>query len=71
MKAEELKKGIQFVVDARGKVTSVALTPEAWQQIVSRLEGDEDRTLLAKLGPKLAAGSGAALRWSDVERDWA
>jgi hypothetical protein len=71
MTTEELTKGIQFVVDAHGKVTSVVLTPEVWQQIVARLEDDEDRAQLAQLAPKLAAGPGGALRWSDVERDWA
>lgn len=71
MTTEELTKGIQFVVDGQGKVTSVVLTPEAWRQIIARLEDDEDRALLAQLAPKLAAGPGAALRWSDVEREWA
>ena len=71
MATEELTEGIQFVVDAYGKVTSVVLTPETWQRIVSRLEDDEDRALLARLAPKLATGPRDALRWTDVEREWA
>jgi len=68
---EELVTGIQFVVDGRGTVTSVVLSPEAWQRLIARLEDAEDRALLSKLAPKLAQGPGDALRWSDVERDWA
>ena len=71
MNTEELTEGIQFVVDGHGKVTSVVLTPEAWQRLVSRLEVDEDRALLARLAPKLAAGPTDAQRWTDVEREWA
>ena len=71
MTIEELTKGIQFVVDGEGKVTSVVLTPEAWQRIVARMEDEEDRAMLAGLAPKLAIGPEHALRWADVEREWA
>jgi hypothetical protein len=71
MSTEELASGIQFVVDGRGNVTSVVLSPEAWQRFVARLEEAEDRDLLSKLAPKLAQGPGDALRWSEVEREWA
>jgi hypothetical protein len=68
--AEDLRAEIQFVVDERGNVTSVVLTAAAWRRLVGRLEDDEDRALLAALAPNLARGPEAALRWTDVERDW-
>ena len=71
MSTEDLAAGIQFVVDGRGKVTSVVLSPEAWQRLIARLEEAEDRDLLSKLAPRLAQGPGGALRWSEVEREWA
>lgn len=67
---EELAAGIQFVVDGRGNVTSVVLSPDAWQRLVARLEEAEDRDLLSKLAPQLAHGPGSAVRWSDVEGEW-
>jgi len=70
MIAEDLAAGIQFVVDAQGNVTSVVLTAAAWQRLVSRLEDDEDRALLARLAPKLARGPEGALRWSEIEHEW-
>ena len=71
MNIEELAAAIQFVVDAQGRVTSVVLTPEAWQQLVAHLEDAEDRALLETLAPRLSSGPEGALRWADVERDWA
>lgn len=71
MSTEDLAAGIQFVVDGRGHVTSVVLSPEAWQRLVGRLEDAEDREILTNLAPKLAEGPKGALRWSDVEQDWA
>jgi hypothetical protein len=62
---------IQFVVDASGTVTSVVLTPAAWRRIVDQLEDAEDRALLSKLAPRLQRGPAEALRWTEVERDWA
>jgi uncharacterized protein YjeT (DUF2065 family) len=58
-------------VDGEGRVTSVVLTPELWREIVEGLEDAEDRKLLKKLAPKLSTGPQDALRWTDVERDWA
>jgi hypothetical protein len=71
MSTEELAVGIQFVVDGRGAVISVVLSPEAWQRLLARLEEAEDRDLLSKLAPRLARGPGDALRWSEVEQEWA
>ena len=68
---EELATGIQFVVDGRGRVTSVVLSPETWQRLVAQLEDAEDRALLSQLAPRLAGGPAAALRWSEVEQEWA
>lgn len=68
---EELAAGIQFVVDGRGQVTSVVLSPEVWKQLVSQLEDAEDRAMLTRLAPKLAEGPKAALAWSEVENEWA
>jgi uncharacterized protein YjeT (DUF2065 family) len=68
---EEIATGIQFVVDGHGTVTSVVLSPEAWQRLIARLEEAEDRELLSKLAPRLAHGPADALRWSEVEQEWA
>ena len=69
--AKEIAARIRFVVDGQGRVTSVVLTPELWREIVEGLENAEDRKLLKELAPKLSAGPQDALRWTDVERDWA
>jgi hypothetical protein len=53
------------------QVTSVLLSPDAWQRLVGRLEDAEDREILSKLAPRSAQGLGDALRWSEVEREWA
>lgn len=71
MSAKELAEGIQFVVDAQGNVTSVVLTPDVWRKLVQELEDAEDRALLSSLAPKLSSSPQGALRWSDVETDWA
>ena len=71
MSAEEIAARIRFVVDNQGHVTSVVLTPELWREIVAGLEDAEDRKLLRELAPKLSAGPNDAVRWPDVERDWA
>lgn len=71
MSAEEIAAQIQFVVDGRGNVTSVALSPDAWRRLIESLEDAEDRALLAGMAPRLAAGPKDALRWSDTEAEWA
>jgi hypothetical protein len=71
MNTEELAAGIQFVVDGRGNVTSVILSPETWQRLIARLEEAEDRDILSKLAPRLAGGPADTLRWSEVEHEWA
>ncbi len=71
MSTEEIAEGIRFVVDVHGKVTSVVLAPQIWQHIVARLEDAEDRALLSDLAPSLARGPKGAIRWAEVERDWA
>ena len=71
MSSEEIAAGIRFVVDAEGQVTSVVLTPELWRRVVEQIEDAEDRKLLKELGPKLARGPEGAIKWADVERDWA
>ena len=71
MNTEDIAAGIQFVVDGRGNVTSVVLSPDAWQRLIGCLEDAEDRELLSKIAPKLAQGPRDALRWSEVERQWA
>jgi hypothetical protein len=71
MNMEELTAGIQFVVDGRGNVTSVVLSSEVWHHLIAHLEDAEDRELLSKLAPKLAEGPAGALRWSEIEKDWA
>lgn len=70
-KTEELAAGIQFVVDGRGEITSVVLSPKAWQQLVAQLEDSEDREILSRLAPKLAQGPAGALTWSEIEHEWA
>lgn len=67
---EELAAGIQFVVDGRGEVTSVVLSPQAWRQLVAHLEDAEDRELLSTLAPRLAQGPASAIPWGDVENEW-
>jgi hypothetical protein len=62
---------MRFVVDGEGRVTSVVLTPELWRKVVEHIETAEDRKLLEELAPRLARSPEGALRWSDVERDWA
>jgi uncharacterized protein YjeT (DUF2065 family) len=69
--AKEIAAGIRFVVDSEGHVTNVVLTPELWHQVIEQLEDAEDRKLLQDLAPKLGKGPDGALRWADVERDWA
>jgi hypothetical protein len=69
--AEEIAANIRFVVDNQGRVTSVVLTPELWRELVEGLEDAEDRKLLRELAPKLSTGPDDAIRWTDVERDWA
>jgi uncharacterized protein YjeT (DUF2065 family) len=71
MSTEEIVAGLRFVVDGEGHVTSVVLTPELWHRVVEQLEDAEDRRLLEELAPKLAQGPEGALRWTDVEHDWA
>ena len=71
MGSKEIAAGVRFLVDGEGHVTSVVLTPELWRQLVEQLEDAEDRKLLDQLAPKLAQGPQDALRWTDVERDWA
>jgi hypothetical protein len=71
MSAEEIAAGIRFVVDREGRVTNVVLTADLWHELVERLEEAEDRDLLKQLAPKLDKGRAGALRWADVERDWA
>jgi hypothetical protein len=69
----ELVTGVQFTVDQTGKVTAVVLTPELWERIVELLEDSEDRELVRLMQERLRqhpAASGA-LRWEDVEQDWA
>jgi hypothetical protein len=64
---------VQFTIDHTGKVTAVVLTPELWARIVELLEDSEDRDLVRSLQARLKqhpAASGA-LRWEDVEQDWA
>jgi hypothetical protein len=70
MTGEELAARIRFVVDQNGTITSVVVSPEAWRELVARIEEAEDRELLSKLAPRLAAGPKGALRWEEVERDW-
>jgi hypothetical protein len=67
---EDLAEGIPFVVDWRGEVTGVVLSPETWRQLIARLEDAEDRQLLASLAPKLATRLSSALAWSAVEHEW-
>ena len=69
--AKEIAARIRFVVDGEGRVTSVVLSPELWREVVESLENAEDRELLKELAPRLSVGPQGALRWSDVERDWA
>ncbi len=71
MSVEEIAAQIQFVVDGRGNVTSVVLSPDAWRELIASLEHAEDRALLAGMAPKLAAGPKDALRWTDAEAEWA
>ncbi len=71
MTAKELAEGVRFVVDGHGQVTNVVLTLAAWQQLIDRIEDADDRRLLEELAPKLASGPGGAVRWSEVEGDWA
>lgn len=68
---EEIARGVRFVVDGEGHVTSVVLTPDLWRKLVGQLEDSEDKKLLEAMAPKLAKGPSGALRWSDVEQDWA
>jgi uncharacterized protein YjeT (DUF2065 family) len=69
--AEEIAAGIQFVVDGQGHVTSVVVEPAVWKKLVAQLEDAEDRRLLQELAPRLATGPANALRWADVEHEWA
>jgi len=64
---------VQFTVDRTGKVTAVVLTPELWARIVELLEDSEDRELVRSLQERLKQhpAAGGALRWEDVEQDWA
>jgi hypothetical protein len=73
MSIAELATGVQFTVDQTGKVTAVVLTPELWERIVELLEDSEDRELVRSMLEQLQqhpAASGA-LRWEDVEHEWA
>jgi hypothetical protein len=68
-----MTEAVQFTVDRTGKVTAVVITPELWERIVERLEDSEDRDLVRAMRDRLTqhpAVSGA-LRWEDVEQDWA
>lgn len=73
MTAEAIARGVQFTVNQHGKTTAVVLTPELWGQLLDALEDAEDRALVRALKERLAAGpaSTGALRWEDVEKDWA
>jgi hypothetical protein len=73
MSMTDIAANVQFTVDRTGKVTAVVLTPELWERIVELLEDSEDRELVRSLQARLKqhpAASGA-LRWEDVEQDWA
>jgi hypothetical protein len=73
MSITDIGADVQFTVDRTGKVTAVVLTPELWKRIVELLEDSEDRELVRLLQERLKqhpAASGA-LRWEDVEQDWA
>ena len=73
MRIADMTEAVQFTVDRTGKVTAVVITPELWERIVERLEDSEDRDLVRSLQARLKqhpAASGA-LRWEDVEQDWA
>lgn len=73
MSIAELVQDVQFTVDHHGHVTAVVLSPDLWQRIVDLLEDSEDRALVQSFRERLAhhpAASGA-LRWEEVEQDWA
>jgi hypothetical protein len=73
MSITDIGADVQFTVDRTGKVTAVVLTPKLWERIVELLEDSEDRELVRLLQERLKqhpAASGA-LRWEDVEQDWA
>ncbi|MFN8464384.1 MAG: hypothetical protein U0X20_02490 [Caldilineaceae bacterium] len=67
----ELTRDLQFTVDQAGHVTAVVLTPAIWQQILTVLEDNEDRQLIASLQSRLAAGplESGALPFADVNDD--
>lgn len=73
MSVAELTAAVQFTVDRAGKVTAVVVPPDLWERIIEWLEESEDRELVRVMQERLhqhPAASGA-LRWEDVEQDWA
>ncbi|OAN43659.1 hypothetical protein A6A03_18110 [Chloroflexus islandicus] len=72
MTADDIAQSVQFMLDRRGNLTAVVVSPELWRQIVAALEEVEDRTLVQALQERIAAGpvASGALRWADVDQEW-
>lgn len=69
----ELTKNIQFTIDAQGQVLSVVVPTLLWQQISAALEDAQDMALVAEMLPLLRKQplGEEALRWEDIEAEWA